>query len=124
MRYLHSGTSLWYGTSDAPAPEGDTPANAQGRAAGLSITFAVEPVRARYKVQARYRVNGGPDSKLMASLARTDVRLNTQYYVARLPDFRVGDQVEYIGVVTWPGGQVPAANVAATFPSSFNIERR
>jgi hypothetical protein len=57
----------------------------------------------------------------MASLARTDVRLNTQCYVATLPDFQVGDQVDYIGVVRWRGGQVPAANVAATFPSSFKI---
>jgi hypothetical protein len=50
MRYEQNGTSLWYGTSDAPAPEGDIPANEQGRAAGLAITFAVKPVGARYNV--------------------------------------------------------------------------
>ena len=46
---------------------------------------------------------------------------NTQYFSATLPELRAGDTLEYIGVVTWPGGQAPAASDAATFPSSFKV---
>src|SRR5271165_4598972 len=104
MRYEHNGTFLWYGTPDAPAPEGDIPASPSGRASGIRLTFAVQPIGARNSVELRYRVNGGASARLAAPLARTDVRTNTQYFAAALPEFRVGEKVEYIGVVIWPGG--------------------
>jgi len=119
MRYEQSGTSLSYGTPDAPAPEGDITASANGRASGIHITIAIQPIGARNTVEVRYRVNGGAGFRLQASLAQTDVRTNTQYYVATFPEFHVGDTVEYIALATWPGGQVPSAAQASTFPSSF-----
>lgn len=121
MRYVQNGTSFWYGTPDAPAPQGDIPASSAGRATGITLTFALQPIGARNTVEARYRVNGGASARVSAPQARIDVRTNTQYFVATLPEFHVGDTVEYIGVVSWPGGQVPTADVATTFPSSFKI---
>jgi Tc toxin complex TcA C-terminal TcB-binding domain/Neuraminidase-like domain/Salmonella virulence plasmid 28.1kDa A protein len=121
MRFEQNGISLWYGTPDAPAPEGDIHASPAGRAIGIKGTFAVQPIGARIAVELRFRVNGGGGAKAPASLARTDVRTNTQFFVAALPEFRLGDTIEYIGVASWPGGQVPAADLASTFPSSFRI---
>src|SRR5271165_2770315 len=116
MRYVQGGISFWYGTPDAPAPEGDIPASSAGRATGITLTFALQPVGARNTVEVRYRVNRGTIARLVA---RMDVRSNTQFFVAHLTEFHVGDTVEYIGVASWPGGQVPTAEVAATLPSSF-----
>ena len=121
MRFEQKGTSIWYGTPDAPAPEGDVPASPAGRLTGIRLTFAVHPTGARNAVEVRYRVNGVMHKPLHASLARTDHRANTQYFSAKLPELRAGDTLEYIGVVTWPGGQAPAANDAAKFPSSFKV---
>jgi hypothetical protein len=121
MHYKQNGTSLWYGTPDAPAPEGDLPASPTGRASGITLTFAVHPIGARNAVELRYRVNGGGSVRLSASLAHTDIRASAQYFTAHLPEFRVGDTVEYVGVASWPGGQVPTADVASTFPSSFHV---
>ncbi len=121
MRYEQNGTSIWYGTADAPAPEGEVAASSTGRTAGLTVTLAVHPIGARNTVEVRYRVNGGAGSKIPASLARTDIHSNTQFFVATFPAFHVGESIEYIGVVSWPGGQAPAANVASSFPSSFKV---
>ena len=121
MRYDQNGLSLWYGTPDAPAPEGDVLAAANGRVTGLAVTVAVHPIGARNTVEVRYRVNGGGGLKLQAPLAHIDVRSNAQYFIAHLPEFRVGDRIDYIGVTSWPGGQVPTPDVASTFPSSFRV---
>jgi hypothetical protein len=121
MRYEQNGTSIWWGTHDAPAPDGDIRASSNGRASGIKFTFAVQPIGSRNAVEVRYRVNGGAVGRIHASLVRSDVRTKTQYFVATLPEFRTGDKVEYIGVVTWPGGQAPAASEASTFPSSFKV---
>jgi hypothetical protein len=121
MHFEQSGTSLSYGTPDAPAPEGDISPSQNGRATGIALTFAVKPVEARHAVEARYRVNNGAIVRLAAPQARMDVSSNTQFFVAHLPEFHVGDRVEYVGVLSWPGGQVPSAHEASTFPSSFRV---
>src|ERR1035441_9905157 len=121
MRYEQNGTSIWWGTHDAPAHEGEVPASSSGRANGLKLTFAVHPTGSRNAVEVRYRVNGGAVATSHASHAGSNTRTNTQYFVATLRDFVVGDSVEYVGVLIWPKGQVPPENQAATFPSSFKI---
>jgi hypothetical protein len=121
MRYEQNGTSLWYGTPDAPAPEGDLPASPGGRSTGIAVTVGVRPIAARNTVELRYRVNGGAAVRAQASLARTDVNSGAQYYVATLPEFRLGDTVNYLPVVSAPGLQVAAGGDIARFPSSFRI---
>jgi hypothetical protein len=121
MRYDQNGLSLWYGTPDAPAPEGDVLAAANGRVTGLAVAVAVHPIGARNTVEVRYRVNGGGGLKLQAPLAHIDVRSNAQYFIAHLPEFRVGDNVEYIAVALSPGSQIPNPTQAATYSSSFHV---
>jgi hypothetical protein len=121
MRYEYKGTSISYGTPDLPAPEGDVPASASGRLIGVKLTFAVHPIGARNKVEVRYRMNGVARQPLQASRAGMDARSKTQYFVAAAPELHVGDRFEYIGVVSWPGGQAPTGSDAATYPSSFTV---
>jgi hypothetical protein len=121
MRYERSGKSLWYGTSDAPAPEGQLFVSPMDRAIGLTLTVGLHPISYRNSVEVRYRVNGGESSRVQAYLVRTDIGADTQYFVAHLPEFNIEDRVDYIAVATWRGGQVPAEAEAATFPSSFKV---
>src|SRR5437588_5786478 len=121
MLFQQNGSSLWYATSDAPAPQGVIPATVNGRATGFALTVGVRPIGARTSVEVRYRLNGRAALKIQAVLARTDLRANAQYFIASLPEFRVGDNIEYIAIASWPGGQVPAGSEAATYPSTFKI---
>jgi hypothetical protein len=121
MRYEQNGISLWHGTPDAPAPEGEILASPSGRATGITITVAVQPIAARNTVEVRYRVNGGAPLRAQASLARTDVRANAQYFVASLPEFRVGETVEYSALCSCARRQVPGPEQAGKFVSSFRV---
>jgi Tc toxin complex TcA C-terminal TcB-binding domain/Neuraminidase-like domain/Salmonella virulence plasmid 28.1kDa A protein len=121
MRYEYKGASISYGTPDLPAPAGDVPASASGRLIGVKLTFAVRPIGARHRVEVRYRLNGAVARPLQASLAGKDSRSKTQYFVAPVPELRVGDTFEYVGVLRWPGGQAPGESEAAKYPSSFKV---
>jgi hypothetical protein len=121
MRYEQSGVSIWYATPDAPAPEGDVLASRSGRATGITVTVGVQPIATRNTVEVRYRVNGGGELRSRALLARTDVRTNAQYFVASLPEFRVGDTVEYGAVCNCAGRQTPGPELAGKLGSSFRV---
>jgi hypothetical protein len=121
MRVDQGDTSIWHGTKDAPAVEGEVPASANGLLSGAKITIAVKPARPRYKLELRYRRDNGPIVKVNAIFARSDNRANTQYYVAILPPFDVGDHVEYVAVASWPNGQIPSETEAKNFRSSFQV---
>ena len=116
MQYEQNGTSIRYDT-----PEGDIRASTAGRLTGIKLSFAVHPIGAHNRVELRYRLNGVVQPPRPASLKKTDAHTNTQHFVAAVPDLRVGDRFEYVGVVTWPGGQAPSAAEASTFPSSFKV---
>jgi hypothetical protein len=121
VRHDQNGTSVWYGTPDAPAPQGEVLAGRNGRAVGLTVTVAARPMGSRNSVEVRYRISGGAGLKVPASLARTDVRANAQYFIAHLPEFRSGDHVEYIAVLLSPSNQVPDPTEAKTYSSSFRV---
>ena len=121
MHYEQHGTSLWYGTADAAAPGPEVSVAPGGQATGLSVTVGVRPIGSRNSIAIHYRVNGGASTSLHASLARTDVHANAQYFVVALPAFRVGDMVSYIPVLGSPGLQMPSGPNAAKFQSSFRI---
>jgi len=116
MHYEHEGISLWYGTSDAPAPEGAVDAGT-----GISATIAVQPVDASNKVTVFYRVNQGPIETLAARWLQHDHTNKIQYFRAHFPAFRVGDTVEYTAVCHCAGRQVPDHAEAQQLRSSFNI---
>jgi len=121
MHFELKGTSLWFGTPDAPAVQGKMTAAGNGRLTGASVTIAVNPTRARYAVERRYRVYGGAVIHLRAVLARTDARSSTQYFVATLPALNAGSQIDYTAVAKWPQGQIPAQAEAADLSSSFQV---
>src|SRR6185437_15340160 len=108
MRFDQHGMSLWYGTPDAPAPEVSVPAGAGGRATGVALTVAVQPLRSGSRLDVYYRVDRGAPAKVSAQLSRTDSRANAQYFTARFPSFNHGETVEYGPVYTAGGVQIPS----------------
>jgi hypothetical protein len=121
MRFEQNGMVLWYGTPDAPAPRDLVRAGVSGRAIGLTVTIGVQPIEARNAVLVRYRVNGGAKTTAQAWLARTDLRAKAQYFEARLPEFNVGDTVEYGAECNCAGRQVPSPEQAGKLVSSFRV---
>ncbi len=117
MRFEYEGMSLWYGTADAPAPEGDVQAGSE-----LMITVGVKPWNAGNRVVVLYRVNHGSTEQITARWIRNDARQKVQYFRAPFPSFRVGDTVEYLVVCRRAGRQlVPPPTQPEYFVSSFTV---
>jgi len=116
MRFEHEGISIWYGTPDAPAPEGAVRAGAN-----ISIIVAVQPTDASNKVELRYSINQGPVETVDAKWLRNDLSHKAQYFKVYLPSFRVGDTVEYTALCRCAGRQVPSTEDAKQFVSSFQV---
>src|SRR5216683_3103757 len=117
MRFEYEGMSLWYGTVDAPAPEGTI-----GTSAELTITVGVQPWNAGNNVEVLYRINQGPTEHIAARWLRNDSHKKSQYFRAYFPTFRVGDIVEYIALCRRAGRQVVPPSVQTEhFASSFHV---
>src|SRR5262245_9350251 len=118
MRYDEDGVSLWYGTSDAPAPQGriDVASSEQ-----LVVTAGMRPPSASNAVDVVYRVNGGLPSRVAATLTSHDPYQQAQYFEAKLPVVRLGDTVEYRVVARLPGHQIPGAATGETYTSSYVV---
>ncbi len=121
MRFDAAGKSLWWGTADAPAPEGTVAAGADSAAEGVVVTVGVHPLNASHRVDVHYRVNGGPPGKIPAVLFRTDVRAGAQYFSARLPHLKTGDKVDYGPVCACGNIYIPQPGPPHHFPSSFHV---
>jgi hypothetical protein len=109
---------LWYGTSDAPAPEGPV-----SSATGTQVTVAVQPPSPSNTVQIVYWVNGVAKPPIPAPLSRQDLVQKVQYFLGSFIGLHPGDKVNYIAVGYAPGKQVPAKADAAnlSLSTSFNI---
>jgi hypothetical protein len=116
VRFQNDGMVLWYGTSDAPAPDGPV-----SSATGNQVTVAVQPPSPSNTVQIVYRVNGGANATIHAALSRQDLVQKVQYFLGKFPAFKPGDKIDYIAVGYAPGKQVPAKADAANLSTSFNI---
>lgn len=117
MRFEYEGTSLWYGTADAPAPEGPVQAGTE-----LTMTVGVQPWNAGNNVEVLYRMNQGLTEHIAAKWSRNDSLKKSQYFRAHFPTFRVGDTVEYIAVCRRAGRQVvPPSAQTEHFASSFHM---
>jgi hypothetical protein len=114
VRLAHDRLELWYGTPDAPAPDGTTE---QRR--GVSVTVGVRPANPSNAVSVRYRVDGGGVETVSAPLVANDFQERTQYFRATFPTFWSGETVEYVPVVSCEGRRAPDPATAGTFPSSF-----
>jgi hypothetical protein len=118
MRFEHEGMSLWYGTSDAPALDTIVHAGTE-----ITITVGVWPVDAGNGVALLYRTNEGPRETVSARWLRNDPSGEAQYFGVRLPAsaFRAGDEIEYTAICRCAGRQVPSAEEADRFASSFYV---
>ena len=116
MRFEHEGMSLWYGTSDAPAPNESVAPGTE-----VIITVGVEPADASNKIEVPYRVNGGPAQTAPTRWLRSSLSGEAQYFEARLGPFRDGDTVEYTSICKCAGRQVPQAEEGSKCASSFRV---
>ena len=116
VQLAHDGLELWYGTADAPAPDGTTE-----QRQGVSVTVGVRPANPSNAVSVRYRVDGRGVETVSAPLVANDFQKRTQYFRATFPTFWSGETVEYVPVVSCEGRRAPDPATAGTFPSSFQL---
>ena len=116
VRLAHDRLELWYGTPDAPAPDGTTE-----QRQGVSVTVGVRPANPSNAVSIRSRVDGGGVETVSAPLVANDFQKRTQYFRATFPTFWSGETVEYVPVVSCEGRRAPAPATAGTLPSSFRL---
>src|SRR5258707_206905 len=119
MRVDQDGKSLWFGTTDAPAPADVVPDGAS-----LASTIAVQPPDASNRVEVLYRINGGTPQTLPASWFRTDPVRKVQSFRVQFPPLRPGDRVEFSAVCRCVGRQIPSAAEGAQLTSSFRVAGR
>jgi hypothetical protein len=116
VRLAHDGLELWYGTPDAPAPDGTTE-----QRQGVSVTVGVQPANPSNAVSVRYRVDGRGVETVSAPLVANEYQNRAQYFRAAFPTFWSGETVEYVPVVSCEGRRAPDPATADTFPSSFRL---
>ena len=116
VQLAHDGLELWYGTPDAPAPDGTTE-----QRQGVSVTVGVRPANPSNAVSVRYRVDGRGVETVSAPLVANDFQKRTQYFRATFPTFWSGETVEYVPVVSCEGRRAPDPATASSFPSSFQL---
>jgi hypothetical protein len=118
MRYDEDGVSLWYGTADAPAPQGTIDL---ARSEQAVVNAGMRPPSASNAVDVIYRINGGLPSRVTAALTTHDPHQQAQYFEAKLPVVRPGDKVDYRVVARLPGHQIPAAATGDAYTSSYVV---
>ena len=117
MRFNNQQLTLWYGTSDAPAPlDGKIEARR-----GVVVVVAVQPAHSCNAVTVRYCVDEGLVQTVRAVRVRTDVAQRVDYFRAVFPDFWTGDRVAYLPIVTCSGRTAPDPVMATTLPSAFRL---
>ena len=116
VQLAHDGLELWYGTPDAPAPDGTTE-----QRQGVSVTVGVRPANPSNAVSVRYRVDGRGVETVSAPLVANDFQTRMQYFRATFPTFWTGETVEYVPVVSCEGRRAPDPATAGSFPSSFRL---
>jgi hypothetical protein len=114
MRLENQGLSLWYCTSDAPGPATVVPPGAE-----VPITAGVSPPDASNKIDVHYRTNGGTVASVSAAWFRNTS--DAQYFMARLPAFQEGDQVECWVTARCITKCVPADSAADAAVFSFRV---
>jgi hypothetical protein len=116
VHFAHDRLELWYGTPDAPAPDGTTEERQ-----GAFVTVGVRPANPSNAVSVRYRVDGRGVETVSAPLVANDFQARTQYFRATFPTFWSGETVEYLPVVSCEGRRTPDPATADTFPSAFRL---
>jgi hypothetical protein len=121
MRVEQGGLAVWFGTADAPAPSGAVEAATGTDGVLASVTVGVQPPSASNSVAVTYRRNGDDPVTVPTVLVSHDPLVKAQYFMARFPEFHVGDVVDYFVVARSPGLQVPGPQEASQFMGSFQV---
>jgi len=103
MQYTHDGLTLWYGSEDAPAPEGIVDPDES-----LSVVAGVSPANPSNTVSLLYRVGKGLERTVRASLLGTEHGAGQQqYFKASFPRIPAGSKVAYTVICESCGRRVP-----------------
>ncbi|MDJ0718441.1 MAG: neuraminidase-like domain-containing protein, partial [Prochloraceae cyanobacterium] len=116
MQFENDGILLWYGTSDAPAPNGTVIEGSE-----IPITMGVQPPDASNVVEISYRINEGSTETIVAKFLRNEPFDRIQYFRAYLSSLKAGDRVEYNVICQCAGRQVPARTDEEQLPNSFQV---
>ncbi len=117
MQFKNENIEMWYGTSDAPAPDEIVAPGME-----VAITIGVAPADASNQVEVRHRINQGRVETVGGRWLRNDAGRLAQYFRVYLHALRPGDQVESTPVCRCAGRQVPSLEEAEQFVSSFRVE--
>jgi hypothetical protein len=112
----HNRLELWYGTPDAPAPDGTVEPRE-----GVTVTVGVRPASPSNAVSLRYRVDGRGAETVSAPRLSRDFVDGAQYFRGTFPTFWSGELVEYLPIATCDGRRAPDPATATTFPSAFRL---
>jgi hypothetical protein len=121
MRLEQDGLAFWFGTPDAPAPSGCVEAHGGTDRVLTSVEVGLQPPSASNAVQVIYSRNGDAPVTVPAALISHDTQLKAQYFIARFPEFHVGDAVDYFVVARSPGLQVPGPGESDKSMASFKV---
>lgn len=118
MRYNHEGLTLWYGTEDTPAPEGVVESGEN-----LSVIAGVSPDNPSNTVSVLYRVEGGFERTVRATLLRNENGAGRQYFRAAFPRLPPGSKVEYTVIGENSGRRVPNPCAVLGLNRQFEVPR-
>jgi hypothetical protein len=112
----NDGLTLWFGTPDAPAPQGEISGTGP-----VSLVVGVKPVNAANFVDVHYRIDAGPLRVAPATEFRTDERRDAQYFETRLSFPSGTRRVDYCPVAHSGDIRVPRAGAERSAYSSFVV---
>ena len=118
MRYNNEGLTLWYGTEDTPAPEGVVESGDN-----LSVIAAVSPANPSNTVSLLYRVEGGFERTVRATLSRNEHVAGRQYFKAAFPSLPPGTKIEYTVIGENSGRRVPNPCTMTGLNRQFEVLR-
>src|SRR5437763_1373529 len=101
MELSNSGVTVWYGTTDAPAPSEQV-----HNGAAISLTLGVQPAHPANGVDVAYRLDQRLELEIHATLTQTDYALDRQFFRADFPPLPPGAQVEFAPVVRQAGRRI------------------
>ena len=117
MRYNNEGLTLWYGSEDTPAPEGVVESGDN-----LSVIAAVSPANPSNTVSLLYRVEGGFERTVRATLLRIENGAGQQYFKAVFPRLSPGSKVEYTIIGENSGRRVPNPCAMTVLTRQFEVQ--
>ena len=120
MQFHADGLTLWYGTEDTPAPQG----NDVDRESAY-LTVGVRPSHPSNRVVVQYRIDTERVQSFSVHPTQSERiskwQRNTQYFKGKFPSLWRGQRVEYRVTLHCAGRQVPSTAAAQEFTADFGL---